>query len=558
MRISSLTAPSFFLYFLLILSGTVSSQQTVGLFYNHNALPGYVLFSPIGSTSTFLIDKCGKKVHEWQSAYRPGQAVYLLPDGNLLRTGDANNPSFSAGGSGGLIEKLDWNSNVLWRYFISDSNQCQHHDACPLPNGNVLAISWERKTKPQAVAQGRNPATTNVNFWSEKIIELEPLSSDSARIVWEWHVWDHLIQHFDSAKPNWAVVADHPELIHLNFSGTAANSDWLHINSVAYNPQLDQVMLSSHNFNEVWIIDHSTTTAEAASHSGGAHHKGGDLLYRWGNPQAYERGTNTERMLFGQHNAHWIEPGLPDENKIMIYNNGNGRPAGFYSTVEILMPPLDISGNYTLTAGQAYGPLSSTVVYQAPNPTDFYSSSISGAQRLPNGNTLICEGNKGNFFEADAAQNLVWKYVNPVNTLGILSQGAAATGVITFRCTQYQSDYPGLAGITLSAGSPIELNPLPDSCTMIISYAEEIPRADEKLLLYPNPTASMITGTWLNPGPDTKTLLSLLDKEGRLITQQHVPANTFSINVSLLPEGIYFLKLESDNSFEVRKVLVVR
>jgi hypothetical protein len=540
---------------LCLLAANGFAQQTIGLFYNHNALPGYVLFSPVGSTSTYLVDKCGKNVHEWQSAYHPGQSVYLLPDGNLMRSGDANNTVFNAGGSGGLIEKLDWNSNVLWRYFISDSQQCQHHDICPLPNGNVIAISWERKTRQQAVSQGRNPVTTNVNFWSEKLIELEPMGIDSARVVWEWHVWDHLVQHFDSTKANWGVVADHPELINANFSGTATVSDWLHINAIAYNQQLNQVMLSSHNFNEVWIIDHSTTLLEAASHNSGTYHKGGDLLYRWGNAQAYERGLTTDRKLFGQHNASWIPPGYPDQNKIMVYNNGNGRPSGFYSTVEVIDQPVDTAGYYQLTLAQAYGPSNSTIVYQAPVPTDFYSSSISGAQRLPNGNTLICEGNKGNFFETDAAQTLVWKYVNPVNTQGGLTQGDAPTGLVTFRCTQYQSDYPGLAGKNLSAGSPIELNPLPDSCIMLVAGVESIELPEEEITVYPNPAASFIGIKGL---VNEELTALLVDNTGRLLRRCALSDDVRQMDVSDLAQGTYLLKLEGKNSSSLRRIVVLK
>lgn len=60
------------------------------------------------------------------------------------------------------------------------------------------------------------------------------------------------------------------------------------MNGIDYNPVLDQIALSTHNLNEWYIIDHSTTTAEAATSSGGNSGKGGDLLYRWGNPAAYQ------------------------------------------------------------------------------------------------------------------------------------------------------------------------------------------------------------------------------------------------------------------------------
>ncbi len=452
----------------LFISLAGQAQQTVGLFTRASASQdGYVLFSPITSNNTYLIDKCGKSVHTWTGTRKPGQSVYLQEDGSLLRPAAANNTTFNAGGSGGIIERYDWNGNKTWGYTISSASECQHHDVCQLPNGNILAIVWESKTAAEAAAAGRNPAQTGTKLWSEKIVELQPSGAGSATVVWEWHVWEHLVQEYDAAKANYGAVTQHPELINLNYNGVAGTgSDWLHINSVAYNPALNQIMLSVHNFSEIWIIDHSTTMAQASGHSYGARGKGGDLLYRWGNPAAYSRGTTADRIFYTQHNAHWIESGLPDSGKIMVFNNGQGRPGGNYSTVDVFAPPADAAGNYSLSSSAAFGPSALSWQYKAANPTDFYSQNISGAQRLSNGNTLICEGTSGNFFEVDAAGSIVWKYVNPITLTGAVSQGTAPTQNATFRCTQYSANYAGLAGKALTPGAPLEQNPLSYICGM--------------------------------------------------------------------------------------------
>ncbi|NIP37363.1 MAG: arylsulfotransferase, partial [Thermoplasmata archaeon] len=114
-------------------------------------------------------------------------------------------------------------------------------------------------------------------------------------------------QDFDPQRSNYGVVEDHPELIDINFPKEKL-PEWQHSNTVTYNPELDQVMITDRNFDELWVIDHSTTTAEAKGHTGGDQGRGGDLLYRWGNPRAYRAGNLTDQVLYGPHDAQWIAP----------------------------------------------------------------------------------------------------------------------------------------------------------------------------------------------------------------------------------------------------------
>jgi hypothetical protein len=270
---------------ILALTGELrGSQNKAGPF------DGYTLFAPAQSTTTYLINISGEAVHTWNSAYNPRLSVYLLETGHLLRTAKMSvNPTFDAGGAGGGVEEIDWDGNVVWDFEYSNGQHCLHHDIEGLPNGNVLMIAWEYKTAAEAIAAGRDPALVTDALWPDHIIEVEPTGVTGGNIVWEWHVWDHLIQDHDPSKDNYGDVGDHPELIDINFGGGV---DWNHINSVDYNQELDQIILSAHAFDEIWVIDHSTTTEEAAGHTGGNSGKGGDLLYRWGNPQAYRRWTS--------------------------------------------------------------------------------------------------------------------------------------------------------------------------------------------------------------------------------------------------------------------------
>jgi hypothetical protein len=452
---------------LFSLSST-AQLQTLGLFSRTPASQdGYVLFAPMTSVNTYLIDKCGKRIHSWASSRTPALSTYLLEDGSLLRTECLHNSNFSTGGTGGAIARYDWSGNLMWSYTLSSSMECQHHDICRLPNGNILAIVWDRKMPQEAIDAGRDTAHVGADLWSEKIVELQPVGTNSANIVWEWRVWDHLVQDFDPNRFNYGSVKDNPGLININFygAGTPGIADWLHINSIDYNPDLDQIMLSVRTFSEIWIIDHSVTNAEAAGHIGGRHGVGGDLLYRWGNPAAYDRGSARDQQLFGQHNSRWITGPRSDSGKIMVFNNGLVRLQS-NSTVDVIAPPILSDGSYQSSGNAAYGPQSLFWQYAAPASMNFFSAYISGAQPLSNGNTLICEGDNGRFFEVDGKGNVVWEYVNPIGTITYV-QGANPNGTNNvFRCSQYPVSYPAFKGRVMTPGAPLELNPKSYTCTM--------------------------------------------------------------------------------------------
>jgi hypothetical protein len=409
----------------------------------------------------YLMDNQGRMVHQWKSEYEPGQSVYLLENSNLLHCCFTHNSHFTGGGEGGRLEEFDWAGNMVWEFEYSDSEHLSHHDVKPLPNGNVLVMAVEKKSVEQCIAAGFKPETLRDNqLFPEFLIEVQPVRPKGAKIVWEWHVWDHLVQDNDRSKANYSEVSKHPELISVNCNGRGAPAFWNHGNSIAYNPKLDQIILSARGCNEFWVIDHSTSTKEAATHGGGKGGKGGDLLYRWGNPAAYGRGTQRDRQLFQQHDPQWIPEGCPGAGHIMIFNNGLDRG---YSSIEEIVPPIDANGHYAIEEGKAYGPEKPVWHYQAKDPQSFYSQEISGASRQPNGNTLICAGVYGWFFEVTPAGETVWEYVNPVVHNGILAQGEKSgldhrghNWNAVFKVRRYPVDYAGLAGKDLKPIGPIE------------------------------------------------------------------------------------------------------
>ena len=437
---------------------------TVGLFLNEpEAFEGYTLFSKlhrvlggVGDT-IYLIDNQGREVHRWELRFRTPFAR-LLENGNLLTLAYTD--------EGRYLREVGRNGDIL-----SDCTQgSPHHDFLRMPNGNVLLLSRQHKTPEEVIAAGANPEFIgDRGLVAPHIVEVRITGPASCEIVWEWSAWDHLIQDFDASKANYGEVAEHPELIDLNFHLSETTnyrdpSDWIHSNGIDYSPELDQIVLSPSNFSEVWIIDHSTTRTEAAGSSGGNSGKGGDLLYRWGNPRAYRAGTLADRQLFSLHNPQWIPPGQPGAGNILIFNNGGKRA---YSSVDEIVPPVD-GASYQLNPGLAYAPAEPVWTHTAATPSDFYSHNISGAQRLPNGNTLICDGVHGTFFEVTPTGKTVWKYVNPMTSDGPVRQGepvpteqlrsgSEVPANRVYRAYRYAPDYPGLQGLDLTPSEPIEL-----------------------------------------------------------------------------------------------------
>lgn len=417
------------------------AQQDGGLLVSDkNNQPGYVLFAPLMSKITYLIDKEGRPVHSWRSQWLPAQSAYLLPDGDLLRTGiDTGNKYFPR--SGGWIEKIDNRDRIVWSFLISNQKQRRHHDIYPMANGNILVLVWEKRTAKQALKAGRDPSALEQELWTEKIIELKPTGTNSAEIVWEWNAWDHLVQDFDKRKKNYGIVSESPGKFNINFLATK-DPDWLHFNSISYNPKTDQIIISCRNLCEFYVIDHSTTTSQASSGKGGKSGHGGDILYRWGNPRAYNRGTEKDQKLFSQHNAHWVESSDNSPEKIMVFNNGLKRPQAEYSSVDILIPPYTSNNIYDLEKEKSYKPDSLWRSYTAEDKMSFYSQNISSAQQLLNGNILICEGVKGKFFEVDQDNKIVWSFVNPFPNIS--DQGAGMRTSPIFKCVFYELSYPGL------------------------------------------------------------------------------------------------------------------
>jgi hypothetical protein len=352
----------------------------------------------VGSSYAYLIDTAGTTSNyfkRWTLSSQTSYSAYFQKDTIYQSVSYSVSGAPGMGGNTGKVRKIDWNGNTVWEYAVSTSTTQMHHDICPMPNGNVLLIIYEEKSaSPTTVG-----CSSTLTVWSEKIIEVKPTGSTTGTIVWEWHLWDHLCQSaYPSVTSTYVTdVSQHPELMNVNYN---MQQDWLHMNGIDYNPSLDQIVVSSHYMDEVYVIDHSTTTAEAATHTGGNSSHGGDFLYRWGNPAAYGCTSGGNNSGFNViHDAHWIPASNPNwPNYLCVYNNNQGGNV----QVVIWNPPYN-GYNYSYTPGSIIGP---TTCIKPTIPT-MSVQDLGNSQQLDNGNILVTKpglmGGSGYFYECNGS-----------------------------------------------------------------------------------------------------------------------------------------------------------
>jgi len=411
------------------------------------ASKGYLLIAPFEQQYTYLVDLDGRVAKQWRTSTRPGLSQQLTENGELVRGGNLEvRGAFASGqGAGGRIEALAWDGRPLWQRDFADDTQMQHHEIDVMPNGHVLAIIWERIPGAEALAAGRDSKLLpDDELWPDKIVEYDPVT---ASVVWEWRVWDHLVQDRDPSTPNYVEdVSTRPDRIDVNYvlkEDHPGQADWNHVNAVDYNPERDEIAISSRSFSEFWVIDHATTAEEAKGAAG-------DLQFRHGNPRAYGD-KSAKRTLFFQHDAEWIEPGLRGEGNILVFSNG-APEVREYSAVEEVVPDLDANGNYVRDPDGGFA-ANIRRVYPKSKDQDAgeFAAIVSSAQRLPNGDTLIGYGPQGRVLEVTPKGKLVWDYENPYSALRPFTPRNSGAGFPIaqnwfFQVDRYPVDYPAFAG----------------------------------------------------------------------------------------------------------------
>ena len=347
-----------------------------------------VLVTDPGADEVYLLQKDGKRFHEWTLTDELGNDAYLEDDGKLLAILKTGNDKIIFGGSGGQIQVINPDNSIDWKFVYSTEDYNLHHDVERLPNGNIIALVWEKKTAAEAQDRGYQ---LNKDVYIESVIEVNPTTN---QIVWKWSSWDHLIQDADNTKMNFGSVSTNPELIDINFNNLD-NGDIMHANAIEYDKKNDLIYISVNFYHEVWVIDHSTTTEQAKTNSGGNYNKGGNLLYRFGNPNTFKSTGN--QLFSNNHNCNFISDNLPGAGNMLIYSNGT---SSMQSTVYELQLPTPFDFN-----------IAPTVVWSFTD-VNLFSSKVSGAYRTENGNTIITEGNFG-YWEVTQSKELVWQFNKP-------------------------------------------------------------------------------------------------------------------------------------------------
>jgi hypothetical protein len=244
-----------------------------------------------------------------------------------------------------------------------------------------------------------------------------------------------LVQDFDASQLNFGD-ASNGSLFDINQSTEGDN--FTHINGLDYIPSLDQIILNSRVLNEFIIIDHGITTAEAASNTGGRYNKGGEILYRWGNPESYNAGTILDRQLHDQHDATFVGNNSLSRGTFLVFDNQDDPN---FSTVKEININVTVDGVYDAIPSTGNSPSSPIWSYSSD---EIYSARTSGVQRLASGNILITSTSGDIIREVNYENEVLWEFDARIAVDGVLEIDSSG-----FKCRGYEKNYPGVAALGL-------------------------------------------------------------------------------------------------------------
>lgn len=477
---------------------TLNLEESVG---------GYTMFENFNQT--FLVDNCGEIVNTW-NVNNTQLHTKLTEDGKLIYIRD------------GRVLVKAWD-DTLEEVIVHDQDDIRLvYEVIELPNKNLLCLAREEFTQSDFDDIGYQIDNDESPVLIDSVVELD---RETGNVVWRWNLSDHVIQERDPSLPNFGSVADNPQLLDMD---AVLKYDWTFsesfmINGFDYSVELDQIVLSVRKINEIVIIDHSTTTEEAAGSTGGKYGQGGDILYRWGNPQNYRQGDEDDHFLYYQHNPNWIHFG-EHAGGIVMFNNGLSRP-GNYSEIVIINPTITSDGFYIRDEGEAFGPVEplQTVSEFTTDAGEIFSEYTGSAKVLSNGNIFMTEGDQAIFREFTPEGKLVWQYYVP------------SSGYI-FRGVRYTADYPGLQGQDLTPQGTVEFPPSEFACN-IFSSVEEV---------LTNSTISIIqegSQVVINNPDQIDAKYEIYDYNGRQIIRGNTKAPIEQVGIQSLQTGLYIIQI---------------
>ncbi|WP_416421542.1 aryl-sulfate sulfotransferase [Pseudomonas sp. App30] len=353
----------------------------------------YVIFAG-ADKQTHLIDMDGNEVKSWPHNGFPSAIIDPRLVGGerghvLLQLSDKAPGPLGAAGNGlanQSVGELDWSGKVVWQWGDKAPGGAaqQHHDQRRLGNGNTLVLA----NKVHKVAGFKVPQLID-----DVVYEVDP----QGQVKWQWLASDHLTEFgFTPAQLKLVRATDNPDYLHINNLSVVGPNKWFDAGDKRFAP--DNLLLDSRNSNFIAIIDKASGKV--------VWHLGPNLPAL--NPKTAQQVPRPLDQFVGQHDVHIIPAGLPGAGNLLVFDNQG--TAGYPSAPLGLTP-----GSRVLEID----PIKQQVVWQYTAASSkqpswaFYSSFISSARRLPNGNTLIDEGMNGRFFQVTDKGEIVWEYVSP-------------------------------------------------------------------------------------------------------------------------------------------------
>jgi hypothetical protein len=387
------------------------------IYYPDKCWNGYTLFQTElhmkNSRSAVLIDMNGNAVNRWQGL--DGQPNKLLPGGHVMGSTGVRSFKYGYQDMVDLVE-VDWDGNIVWKFdkyeLIKDPRQKprwmarQHHDY--QREGNPVGY-YVPGTKFKAGGRTlvlchknlKNPAISDKTLADDTIIEVDK----NGKIDWEWICSEHFEEMGFSPRAK-KTLRRNPGMQPAG----GGIGDWMHMNSISTlgpNRFYDSGDRRFHPDNIIW--DGRQTNIIAI-----IERKTGKIVWRLGPYFTAAQPLRKIGQIIGQHHAHMIPRGLPGEGNILLFDNGGaagygapnpGSPTGLDNARRDFSRVLELDP-ITLEVKWRYPPA-------GPRGGRLYSALVSSAQRLPNGNTLITEGNGGRIIEVTAGHEIVWEYVSP-------------------------------------------------------------------------------------------------------------------------------------------------